>query len=102
MSVIGKPFASYYKKVLLAEIIFIFNYRVNKEEENLEQVTSPKNEHDNIFVRYARQLAHNDERLMYIYVFTGIIITTVIITLFRSFLFFNVSRQFFNSNIKRK
>lgn len=38
-----------------------------------------------------RKIANNDERLMYIYVFTAIVLATVIITLFRSFLFFAVS-----------
>lgn len=41
---------------------------------------------------FLRKIANNDERLMYIYVFTAIVLATVIITLFRSFLFFAVSR----------
>lgn len=34
---------------------------------------------------------HHDERFMYIYIFSGIILTTVVITLSRSFMFFSVS-----------
>lgn len=40
---------------------------------------------------FLRKISHNNERLMYIYIFTAIILSTVVITLFRSFLFFAVS-----------
>lgn len=46
---------------------------------------------ENLFYDLIRSATHNSDRLMYIYVFTAIIITTVIITLIRSFIFFNVS-----------
>lgn len=45
-------------------------------------------------------VAHDNDRLMYIYVFTAIIVATVIITLIRSFIFFSVNRlshNFFSS-----
>lgn len=40
---------------------------------------------------FMRKISDNNDRLMYIYIFTAIVLSTVIITLFRSFYFFAVS-----------
>lgn len=46
---------------------------------------------EGVFADILRKLTHNNDRLLYIYVFTAIVIATVIITLIRSFIFFSVS-----------
>lgn len=46
---------------------------------------------EGVFADIFRTLTHNNDRLLYIYVFTAIVITTVIITLIRSFIFFSVN-----------
>lgn len=43
---------------------------------------------------FLRKISDNNERLMYIYIFTAIVLATVIVTLFRSFYFFAVSNFF--------
>lgn len=55
---------------------------------------------ENIFADILRNLTQHNERLFYIYVFTGIIVTTVIITLIRSFIFFNVNDEIISIQIR--
>lgn len=46
---------------------------------------------ESFFYDFLRKISNNNERLMYIYIFTALVVSTVVITLFRSFLFFAVS-----------
>lgn len=76
--------------------------RVSKEEFSAQSVNLDLNvtqesfmvRETNIVFNFVRDLTHaTEERLVYIYVFTAIVAATVIVTLCRSFLFFNVSPQ---------
>lgn len=46
---------------------------------------------ESVFYDFLRKITNDNERLMYIYIFTGIILSTVLVTLIRSFIFFTVS-----------
>lgn len=56
-----------------------------------EYIVDNEDSNDNFFMKLMKRLAHYDDRLVYIYIFTAIIVATVITTLFRSIIFFNVS-----------
>lgn len=56
--------------------------------------TTSEVESSNIFVKLFDIATHSDnDRLQYIYIFTGIVTATVFVTLCRSFIFFNVSQS---------
>lgn len=64
-----------------------------KNNDNSSYTEAHLSNEENFLYDLLRSATHNNDRLMYIYVFTAIVITTVIITLIRSFIFFNVSVQ---------
>lgn len=67
---------------------------MNANKEMDEEVHNPDADlsiPEGYFSEFMHQITHNDERLTYIYVFTAIVVATVIITLIRSFIFFTVN-----------
>lgn len=74
-----------------------FHFRVGKEETRQNNIISKEGEINNTTSNYTNSSyagsirdESNEDRLIDIYIFTGITIATIVITLSRSFLFFNV------------
>lgn len=79
-----------------------FDCRVNKEEFGNHKPIPPQSDNEidpdsdlpvteSILYDFLRKISNDNERLMYIYIFTALILATVLVTLIRSFIFFTVS-----------
>lgn len=87
--------------IVKRKFFFVQMFRVSKEadlHENPQPVEIPNPDADlpqneNFFSDFMRKITGENDRLMYIYIFTAIVIATIITTFIRSFVFFSIAMR---------